>query len=409
MKVYIGNSDIGSMISDFKIHFKSMGADTLTAVDGEQPKIVRAEVDYYFSLHKKKYFGGVRPRKFQKLLQEHYDIKNKVWRKAVRECDIFLFIWNSFKNDFSDYKKLKELGKKIIVCMVGDDVRWYHSAKQEYLKYGMLPPNYESDYDFGNSGLNERLTRIRMAEKYADFIFSRFDQAQLQLRPYYRWNMMVMPDSIIHNPHQRKNKPKIIHAPSNRTAKGTGYILDAFETLRKENIEFETTLLENIPNEEAVKMYADADIVIDQLIFPGTGKFSTEALAAGKVVMSHMAYDCYPQKNPSDCPIIDVNPKTIYRELKNIILDYPRRVKLAGEAKSYVTKHLDLSIFCEKVMNLCRGKEYEYDYTPSFFRNEFIPESEISVPLYNQWTNSVKDCSWYKQNIKPGERGKLIF
>lgn len=53
-------------------------------------------------------------------------------------------------------------------------------------------------------------------------------------------------------------------------------------------------------------------------------------------------------------------------------------------------------------------KEYS-DLKYSFFRNEFIPESAEALSVYNKWTETVKDCNWYKKTIKPGKRAGLIF
>ena len=293
---------------------------------------------------------------------------------------------------------------------MGDDVRWYYGAKQEFDFYKMKAPEYDEKYYYDiEKGLKPRLRRIRMAEKYSDFIFSRVDQAQLQLRPFYRWNMMVIPEQIPHNPKQRKEKPKVLHAPSNRKAKGTRYILSAFEKLKKEGVGFEVVLLENVPNEKAVEIYSDSDIIIDQLIFPGTGKFSTEGLAAGKVVMSHMNYKGYPQNNPEDCPIIDVNSDSIYQELKNIISDYDKRDKLASLGRDYVCKYLDLKIFCQTVLDLQAGKQKKSDYSPTFYRDYFVPESHEATLIYNKWNEYVSDCDWYKDIVKPGERDGLVF
>lgn len=408
-KIFIGNNDIASQVSDLKVAFKSLGVDTLTAMDRKAGGVIKGNVDYNFTDYKKIWFGGVRPKIFQKWLQEQQHIEYKVWRKAVKECDIFIFIWSSFRPDFSDFKELREKGKIVINCFVGDDARWFYSAKQEYESYGMRAPIYNEDYNYAVSGLRFRLKHIRIAEKYCHHVFSRLDQAQLQLRPYHRWNMMVLPEKIKHNPVQRKTKVKVLHAPTHRKAKGTEFVLAAFKKLKSEGFDFEVVLLENVPNEEAIKMYVDADIIIDQLIWPGTGKFSTEALAAGKVVMSHMAYDRYPQKNPKECPIIDVNPDTIYDELKSVITDYERRQILANKGRDYVIKYLDVRIFCNKVLDLCSGKKIEEDYQPDFFRNQYVPESEEAAEECNKWTAIVKDCDWYKHYVPSGERAGLIF
>ena len=408
-KIFIGNNDVASILSDMKVAYNEMGIETITVMDRETTVLDRCEVDYNFTKAKKIWFGGVRPRALQKWLQERQHIEYKVWRKAIKECDIFVFIWSSFKNDYSDIIELKKLGKKVIFLFCGDDARWYYAAKQEYELYGFRTIEYDENYDYSVAGLEKKLLRVRMAEKYADFIFSRLDQAQLDLRPYYRYHMWVDSKMVKHNPTQRATNPVIVHAPSHRKIKGTQFVLEAFERLKNEGIQFTTKLIENLPNREAIDIYTDADIVIDQLIITGTGKLASEALAAGCVVMAHMGYGVYPQKNPDDCPIIDVNADTIYQELKSIILDYPRRVKLANEARNYVLRNLDVRIFCKKIVDLCNDQQIPYDYHPDFYRNHFVPESVESTRVYNKWNQFVMDTDWYRKIVKSGERNGLIF
>ena len=125
--------------------------------------------------------------------------------------------------------------------------------------------------------------------------------------------------------------------------------------------------------------------------------------------MGHMAYDTYPQKNPSDCPVIDVNPETLYPKLKALIEDYDFRKIHALKGRPYVEKHLEVGLFCDKVLALVQGQKLEFDYQPNFFRDYFVPESAEAALVYNKWTKEVMDCGWYKTYVKPGERAGLIF
>jgi len=407
-KIFIGNYNVASQIADLKIAFDNMGIETLTATYGSS-HADQGIVDYDFSKYPYYPFNGLRPTKLQLLLRSRFNMDGKIWRKALMECDTYIFIWNTFQYDFSDLEKLKKNGKKIITVFCGDDVRWYFAHKQEYERFGLKAAVYENDYDYSLKGLNKRLIFLRRAEKYSDFIFSRLDQAQLELRPYYRWNMMVNTHTFDHKPEQREVNPIVAHAPTDRKIKGTEHVLAAFERLKKEGILFTSSLIEKVNHNEAVKLYGNADIVIDQLFIPGTGKLATEALAMGKVVMGHMAYDKYPQKNPTGCPIVDVNPDTIYSKLKELILDYNKRKEIASKGRVYVLKYLDTGIFCRKVLDLFDGKNVEYDYSPTFFREQFVPESEEARVLYNKWTATVKECDWYNKYVSSGERAGLIF
>lgn len=409
--IFIGLINIASILGDFKKTFTSLGVKCITATHRNHGgNIIHNQVDYDFSQMKKYWFGGVRPRWVQRKLQQRWlEPQDRVWRKAIKECDTFIFIWNTFRPNNEDIILLKKMGKKVISVFVGDDIRWYYSAYQEFEFYGMVVPEYEESYNYSVKALESRLYYLRKFEKHADFIFSRLDQAQLALRPYYRWNMMVNTPSISCKTKQREQCPLVIHAPSNRDIKGTRYVLAAFEQLKKEGISFETKLIENLNHLEALELYKDADILIDQLLIPGTGKLSTEGLASGCVVMSHMGYDNYPQNNPPDCPVIDVNPNNVYQKLKDIILDYPKREKLAKLGRPYVEKHLDVKHFCTKVLRLLSGEAVEYDYIPTFFREHFVPESKDSSLVYNQWNDYVKDCDWYKKYVLSGEREGLKF
>ncbi|MES2131537.1 MAG: hypothetical protein V4506_04250 [Bacteroidota bacterium] len=410
MRIFLGLANIASMYTDLKQSFEARGVETFIVNKNFTEKIITDYSDFNIEKAKKRvtrfkpYWLGVRAKSFWDRKVDQY-----IFEKALKKCDVFIFFWDTFKMDFSDLEKIKKEGKILINVFVGDDVRWYYSMEQEFKKYKLLPIEYGEDYNYTVQALDRKLKYIRTVEKYSDHIFSRLDQAQLELRPYYRWNMMVPAANFKENTSQRKTKPVVAHAPSHRAIKGTAYVLEAFQKLKDEGIEFDPLLIENVSNKEAIEMYANADILIDQLLCPGTGKLATEALACGTIVMGHMAYDTYPQKNPQKCPIIDVNPNTLYTKLKELILDYDFRKVHAAKGKPYVEKYLDVNYFCDKVLGLVNGEQIPYDYEPDFFREYFIPESEESLPVYNKWTKFVSDNSWYKDRVKAGERNGLIF
>ena len=408
-KIYIGNSDLASIVTELKHVFEEVGIETLTAMDSVRNPYDRCEVDVNFTDYKKLWFGGVRPLSLQKWLQERQHIEYRTWRKAINTCDVFIFIWTTFKNDWSDLQQLKKLGKKVIILFCGSDIRWYDACNQEFDQYQFARLDYGSEHDYEISGLKRRLTRLRTAEKFADFVFSRLDQSQLSLRPYYRYHMWVDSNRISPKKIQRKERPLIVHAPSNRKVKGTQKILETLNKLSSEGFEFELKLLEQIPNNEAIKLYENSDIVIDQIVIPGTGKLSSEAMAAGNVVLSHMAYDSYPQNNPKSCPVIDVNHNTIYNELRALLGDYDKRVMLSKQGPEFVKQYLDTRILRDTILRLLNDEPLEPDYFPNFFRNQFIPTSQEELVEYNKWTNLVMDEKWYKQHLKEGTRNGLIF
>lgn len=410
MKVFLGLTNIASMYLDLKESFKQKGVDTLIIENSFKENIIQNYSD--FNIQKAKgiipYF---KPRRISVRLKSYWNKKVDayIFKRAIKECDVFIFFWGTFLTDHSDLQKLKSANKTIINVFVGDDVRWFFSMKQEFESYHIAPIEYGKEYDYTVVALDRRLKYLRNVEKYSDFIFSRLDQAQLQLRPYYRWNMMVPVKNFNENTFQRKEKPIVAHAPSHRGIKGTAYVLEVFDQLKRDGVNFEILLIENVPNKLAIELYGNSDILIDQLLCPGSGKLATEALACGTIVMGHMAYDKYPQNNPIDCPIIDVNPETLYAKLKDLILDFDFRNEHSKKGRPYVEKYLHVDRFTQTVLDLTSGKEVPYDYKPNFFREKFIPESSEALSLYNSWMDIIKECSWYKEGVKQGERDGLVF
>ena len=113
-KIFIGLMDIASFIDDWRFGFEQNTMDVLTMLDRYQSvyqsskiDIVIQEIQNKLSYYKPgKISEKTRPF-FKRLVRKYY------FNKALRECDVFVFIWQSFSSDFSDYEILKKKGKKM--------------------------------------------------------------------------------------------------------------------------------------------------------------------------------------------------------------------------------------------------------------------------------------------------------
>ena len=403
-KVFIGLQDIASFIGDWRFGAEKSGSKVMSAVTAVNNVVTNSEIEYNFSKMKRYKFRGIRPIKLQQKLQTYFSPKERVFRKSLRQCDVFIFIWSSFKADFSDYKILKRKGKKIITMFVGSDVRWVDGLNQELSGSGC-----ELEIKETKKELESKLLALRMAEKYSDIILGQPNFMQLALKPYNNFFIPINLEEFKHNPIQRK-VPVIIHAPTNPEIKGSKYIEEVIKRLKEDSVEFEYKRLEKVPREEALSIYLESDIVVDQLLLPGGGKLTHECLAMGKVVLAYMNYEGYEQKKPKDCPVIDVNTKNLYDLLKTTIMDYDSRVVVAKKGREYIDKYHNPKLIFQHTIALLENNsnQEKLEFTPNFFREQFIPESENLV-VYNKWNEYVKDCDWYKKNIPSGEREGLIF
>jgi hypothetical protein len=92
-----------------------------------------------------------------------------------------------------------------------------------------------------------------------------------------------------------------------------------------------------------------------------------------------------------------------------LIDDYNWRKKLAERSRTYVENHLDVRLFCKKVIDLVNNEVIDYDYIPSFFRDDYVPTSDQEKLLLNSWTQLVQGEAWYAKYVSSGDRKGLIF
>ncbi len=118
-----------------------------------------------------------------------------------------------------------------------------------------------------------------------------------------------------------EGKPRIVHAPSDGSIKGTRMILDALEQLRT-RYDFDLILVEKKTHEEALALYRSADIAIDQVLAGWYGGFAVEMMAMGKPVACYIREQdmkFVPQAIRDDMPILKINPGRIVEDLAAIL------------------------------------------------------------------------------------------
>jgi hypothetical protein len=138
-------------------------------------------------------------------------------------------------------------------------------------------------------------------------------------------------------------KIKIIHAPTNRAAKGSDFILKALENLQKRYKNIEVILIEKIPYEEALKLYKEAHIVIDQVLIGWYGAFGVEVMKMGKplgVFIREEDLKFIPKEMADDIKdsVININPYNIETELSKYIENIGLLYKKSQASLDYVNK-----------------------------------------------------------------------
>lgn len=409
MKIFIGFMNVASKYTDYYYGLTSMGHEVFTADYGLPSPITDSSMESSFNISKYtplQIFSQKDPKRQEKIDNFKQNLCAQVFDFAIRECDIFIFIWQTFIPGGEDLKVLKSKGKKIIIDFVGSDVR-YPDAARQWGNYYNLPP--KPFFKFPDRELAVKY--LRNAEKYADLILGAGDDSMaLALRPYMKVPRFLYFKNIKYNTYQRL-KPLVVHAPSNRGEKGSKYIMDAVEKLKNEGVGFDFELIENLSHNQALDKYREADILIEGLTSVGGGKLHMEGLASGTIVMAFFPPNIpYTRMSPvKKIPVINTNYTNIYDKLKMTINNYEMRKDISSRTRAYVEEYFDPQRSCKMILDSMEEDiPEEMRVNPFLFRDYYQPE-ESYIPMFNKYNQYVSNCKWYKEYVKPGNRAGLIF
>tara|TARA_B100000900_G_scaffold363310_1_gene337220 strand:- start:2374 stop:3450 length:1077 start_codon:yes stop_codon:yes gene_type:complete len=122
----------------------------------------------------------------------------------------------------------------------------------------------------------------------------------------------------------KSKKLKIIHSPTNRDAKGSNFIINSLEKLKEKYKNIEIEVVENTPHTKALKIYEEADIVVDQVLIGWYGGFGVEVMKMGKPLAVYIREEdlkFIPKQMSKDLKetIININPFNIEKVLSEYI------------------------------------------------------------------------------------------
>ena len=131
-----------------------------------------------------------------------------------------------------------------------------------------------------------------------------------------------------------------------RNIKGSPFILAAIERLKQEGHHIEYFFVENKPSKQMRFYQAQADIVVEQLIFGWWGSTFVEAAALGKPVVCYLrpswkAFFLKTFPEYDSLPIVEADTNTIYDALKKLVTDADYRRQKGEESRQFAEVHFD--------------------------------------------------------------------
>lgn len=243
---------------------------------------------------------------------------------------------------------LKLFKKKIIMEYWGSD------CVQSDLKIAHYPDLTKEEFKeiYPNLDDNERRGKIDRVASFADvMIVSNYSMVEFVPNSIVAQKSIDLEKTKYMGVSSQVKVPLIVHAPTNQLIKGTKYILEAVENLKKKGLKFDFKLIEQKTNQEAREIYKKADIIVDQLRLGDYGTFAVESMAMGKPVVCWVTDYLY-EKYFQDCPIVRANIKNIEKQLEKLINDSSLRQKLGEEGRVYVEKHHDSLKIAQELIDI---------------------------------------------------------
>jgi hypothetical protein len=211
----------------------------------------------------------------------------------------------------SDVFWLKRKKKKVILHFQGCDIRHRFAEPQP-----VVCETCEIKNKFCTKQNNfRRQSRFRALIKVSDAVCVTTPDL---LRYINHGNTHFLPKSIDTkalpkiNSTYIKDKLRIVHAPSNRSKKGTDVII---KIVSKHPEKFELILVENKTREELFQIASNAHIAIDQIKIGWYGNFAVEMMAIGVPTIAFINNNLLPIYKEIGCAIINANELNLEKEL----------------------------------------------------------------------------------------------
>jgi len=134
-------------------------------------------------------------------------------------------------------------------------------------------------------------------------------------------------------------KLRVLYAPSKSWIKGGPKVDEVLQSMSdRGQIDYQRVV--SVPANDMPDLVKSADIVIDQFALGAYGAMAVQAMAAGKVVVGHVA-PWVRDRIPGNVPIFDATKEQLEEKVLELANDEALRRKLGLEGQQFVTKFHD--------------------------------------------------------------------
>lgn len=151
-------------------------------------------------------------------------------------------------------------------------------------------------------------------------------------------------------PPVERERPLVVHAPSNPEKKGTKHVVEACAQLP-----VDLDVVYGVPNAEARERYRRADIVVDQMHYLWHGVFTIESMALGKPVVTHLDEEAVRLTEEAfglEVPIVRASPETLVDALRPLVDSFEERKRRGAASRAYVERVHDIDKVADRLIEL---------------------------------------------------------
>lgn len=283
------------------------------------------------------------------------------YRQLVEEFDLFHFHYaSSLLDDYADLPLIQEKGKKMIMHHWGNDVRFHDQARihNRYVYTGDSPPNEEIDRNL--SKITEYVREAIVQDReVAAYVEPYYDKVHIVPIAIDLAKFVPVDEDKLQRSAEEVQSPKnkerllVLHAPTNPEFKGTKPIEDAVMSLQSK-MDFDYRRIEKMNHEEAIQLYREADLIIDQIYCGSYGLLCVEAMALAKPVITYIREDLV-GTFPAELPVLNANPGNIEEKLAELLADAVLRKEIGARGRAYVEKYHAKEVVVDQLEEIYRG------------------------------------------------------
>lgn len=124
-----------------------------------------------------------------------------------------------------------------------------------------------------------------------------------------------------------------------RNVKGTHAVVAAIDALRQKGLKVRLDFVKDIPNREVRFIQAQADIIVDQVLYGRHGATAREAMMLGKPTVACIdAGEEFPGaacRYLENCPVVPATPATLADTLEDLVRSPERRVAIGRASRAH--------------------------------------------------------------------------